>query len=155
VIAIYGRNATVFDVESRRPWWDGMRGAWFRFHLIGMAPRVPPAATIWDVTNLPRTTMAAAITSDAVVVTSPDGVVSALSRTDGKPRWTAKTGPLVAAPSVTADGVLFVEAGRLVLLDAGSGHERGERRVDGLRFATPTGSATYLALGNGDVVALR
>ena len=155
VLAVYGRNATMFQASSRRPWWDGFRGAWFRFHLIGMAPAVPPPATVWDVTSLPRVTMAAAVGQDVVVVTSPDGAVTALGRADGKPAWTAKTNRLVAAPIVTADGVLFTEEGRLLLLDVATGQQRAERKIEGLRGATPAEAATYLATVTGDVVALR
>ena len=155
VLAVYGRNATMFQVSSRRPWWDGIRGAWFRFHLIGMAPAVPPPATVWDVTSLPRTTMAAALGRDSTVVTSPDGAVTALGRADGKPVWTAKTNRLVAAPIVTADGVLFAEVNRLLLLDAATGQQRAERKIDGLLGATPTEAATYVATATGDVMALR
>jgi outer membrane protein assembly factor BamB len=155
VIAVYGRNASVFSTASRTPWWEGFRAAWFRFHLIGMAPKVPPVPTLWDVTTLPRTTLAAAVAPKVVVITSPEGAVTALGRADGKPAWTAQTGPLVTAPMVTADGALFVEGGRLVLLDLATGQQKAERKVDGLRFATPAGGANYLALGSGEVIALR
>lgn len=155
VLAVYGRNATMFDASSRRPWWDGLRGVWFRFHLNGMAPAVPPPPTVWDVTSLPRRTLAAALGQDMAVVASPDGAVTALGRTDGKPVWTAKTNRLVAAPIVTADGVLFTEANRLLLLDAATGQQHAERKIDGLLGATPSGAATYVATAAGDVVALR
>ena len=155
VLAVYGRNATLFDVTSGRPWWDGLRTAWFRFHLIGMAPAVPPLPTVWDVTSLPRATLAAAFTRDAAVVASPDGAVTALSRSDGTARWTAKLSRLAAAPVVTADGVLLVEEGRLVLLDAASGQPRAERKAAGVRSVAPTEAATYVATSAGDVIALR
>lgn len=155
VLAVYGRNATMFHTSSRRPWWDGIRGVWFRFHLIGMAPAVPAAPALWDVTSLPKTTMAAAVGRDVAVVTSPDGAVAALGRADGKPVWTAKTNQLAAAPIVTADGVLFTEEGRLLLLDIATGRQRAERKVEGLRGATPAEAATYLTTGAGDIIALR
>ena len=165
VLAVYGRNATMFHAASLRPWWDGLanisigggtvRGAWFRLYLYGMAPAVPPQAFVWDVTVPPKRTMAAAMGQDVVVVTSPDGAVTALGRADGKPVWTAKTNRLVAAPIVTADGVLFAEEDRLLLLDAVTGQQRAERKIDGLLGATPAEAATYLATGAGDVIALR
>ena len=120
-----------------------------------MAPALPPPSTVWDVTSLPKTTMAAAVGTDIAVVTSPDGAVTALGREDGKPRWTAKVGRLVAAPIVTADGVLFVEENRLVLLDILTGQPAQERPIAGLRGATPAEAATYVATGSGDVIALR
>ncbi len=155
VLAVFGRNATAFRADARRPWWDGFRGVWFRFYLIGMGPAVPPPPTVWDVTSLPRTTMAAAMGQDVAVVASPDGAVTALARTDGKSVWTAKVNRLVAAPILTADGVLFAEEGRLLLLDPTTGQQRAERKVDGLRAATPAEAATYLSTAAGDVIALR
>lgn len=155
VLAVFGRSATLFHASARRPWWDGFRGVWFRFHLIGMAPALPPPPTVWDVTSLPKTTMAAAMGRDVVVVASPEGTVTALARADGAGVWTAKTNRLVAAPILTADGVLLAEEGRLLLLDPATGQQRAERRVDGLRGATPTEGATYLATAAGDVIALR
>ncbi len=155
VLAVYGRNASLFHASSRRPWWDGLRAAWFRFHLIGLAPAVPPPSTVWDITSLPRTTMAAALSPAVAIVTSPDGAVTALGRTDGKAVWTAKTGRLVAAPMVTADGALFVEGGRLLLLDPATGQPRAERKMDGLRGATPSESALLVATDAGEVIALR
>ena len=165
VLALYGRNATAFDASSRHPWWmalanasiggDAIRSFWFRMHLYRMAPAVPMEATVWDVTSLPKRTMAAAVGQDVVVVTSPDGVVTALGQADGKPAWTAKTNRLVAAPIVTADGVLFTEEGRLLLLDVATGQQRAERKIEGLRGATPAEAATYVATAAGEVIALR
>jgi len=155
VLAVFGRNATLFRADARRPWWDGFRGIWFRFHLIGMGPAVPPPPTVWDVTSLPGTTMAAAMGQDVAVVASPDGTVTALARTDGKSVWAAKANRLVAAPILTADGVLLVEEGQLLLLDPATGQQRAERKVDGLRAATPAEAAMYLATAAGDVIALR
>ncbi len=155
VLAVYGRNATVFETSSRSPWWDGVRGAWFRFHLIGMAPAVPPAPTVWDVTSLPRTTMAAAVGQKVTVVTSRDGVAAALSLSDGKPVWSASTGRLAVAPIATADGFLFGEEGRLLLLDASTGQPRGERKIDGIRSLALTRDLTVVATSAGEVLALR
>ncbi|TAJ21282.1 MAG: hypothetical protein EPO65_01835 [Dehalococcoidia bacterium] len=156
VLAVYGRNATLFASNSTRPWWDGFRTAWFRFHLIGMAPAVPPAPTLWDVTTLPKTTLAAAMGPNIAVVTSSDGAITALGRHDGKPAWTAKTSArLVAPPIITADGVLFAEGNRLLLLDVVNGQQRSERKVDGLRSVAPTPDAAFIANGAGEVFAIR
>ena len=99
--------------------------------------------------------MAAAIGQDVVIVTSPDGAVTALGRADGQPVWTAKTNRLIAAPIITADGVLFTEEDRLLLLDMMTGEQRAERKVEGLRGATPTRAATYVATAAGDIIALH
>ncbi len=165
VLAVYGRSATMFDASSHHPWWERLTSAsiggetvrsfWFRMHVYGMAPAMPIAATVWDAASLPKKTMAAAVGQNVVVVTSPDGAVTALGWADGKPAWTAKTGRLVAAPIVTGDGVLFMEENRLLLLDITTGQQRAERKVDGLRGATPAEAAMYIATGAGDVIALR
>lgn len=165
VVALYGRNASAFDASLRRPWWDRLvdasiggetvRTFWFRFYIYGMAPPVPQEPTIWDVTSLPRRTVAAAVGQDAVVVTSPDGTVTALGRRDGKSLWTGKAGRLVAAPILTADGVLLTGENRLLLLDSVTGQQRAERKVDGLRAAIPAEGATYFTTDAGDLVALR
>lgn len=165
VLVVYGRNVTAFAATSRRPWWDGLanisigggtvRGAWFRFHLYGMAPAVPPQVTLWGVSVPSRRTVPAAVGQGVVVVASPDGAVTALSERDGTQVWTAKTGLLVTAPVITADGVLFVGENRLVLLDAVTGQQRAERKIDGIRGATPVGAATFVGTNAGDVIALR
>lgn len=165
VLVVYGRNATAFDASSRRPWWDGLanisigggtvRGAWFRFYLYGMAPAVPPQETLWASSVTSRRTIPAALGQGIVVVASPDGAVTALSERDGTQVWTAKTGLLVAPPIITADGVLFTEENRLVLLDTATGQQRAERKVGGLRGATPVEAGTYLTTNAGDVIALR
>ena len=155
VLALYGRNATLFETSSRSPWWDGMRAAWFRFHLIGMAPAVPPSPTVWDVTSLPRTTMPAAVGQSVAVVTSRDGVAAALNLADGKQAWAAKTERLALPPIATSDGFLFGEEGRLLLLDAATGKPAGERRIEGVRSLAPTRDAMFVATAAGDVLALR
>ena len=99
--------------------------------------------------------MAAAVGQDAVIVTSPDGAVTALGRRDGKSLWTAKAGRLVAAPILTADDVLLTEENRLLLLDSATGQQRAERKVEGLRAAIPAEGATYFTTNAGDLVALR
>ena len=165
IVGVYGRNVTAFEATSRRPWWDGLasisigggtvRGAWFRFYLYGMAPEVPPQEMLWTTAVSSRRTLPAAIGQGVAVVASPDGAVTALSLRDGTPAWTAKTGLLVAAPIMTADGVLFIAENRLLLLDAATGQQRVERKIDGLRGATPMGAGTYVSTGAGDVIALR
>lgn len=155
VLAVYGRNATMFDTTARRPWWDGFRAAWFRFHLIGMAPAVPPAPTTWDVTSLPKSTLAATVGPDVVVVASPDGAVTALGRADGRNVWTAKTNQLVAPPIATSDGILLSEANRIVLLDGATGQQKGERKVEGVRSVAPTRDVTFVAADAGEVTAIR
>jgi outer membrane protein assembly factor BamB len=165
IVVVYGRNVTAFEATSRRPWWDGLanisigggtvRGAWFRFYLYGMAPEVPPQEMLWTAVVPSRRTVAAAVGQGIAVVASPDGAVTALSLRDGTQVWTAKTGLLVAAPIITADGVLFTEEKRLVLLDATTGQQRTERKIDGLRGATPVGDATYASTSTGEVIALR
>lgn len=165
VVALYGRNASAFDASLRRPWWDRLvdmsiggetvRTFWFRFYVYGMAPPVPLEPTIWDVTSLPRRTLAAAVGQDVVVVASPDGTVIALGRRDGKSVWKAKANRLLAAPIITADGVLLTEEKRLLLLDPATGEQRAERNVEGLRAAVPDVAATYLVTDAGDLIALR
>jgi len=165
VLALYGRRASAFEAAARRPWWDRLvdaslggetiRTFWFRFYLYGLAPAVPPEPTIWIVTSLPKRTMAAAVGQDLAVVASPDGVMTALRRRDGESLWTAKAGQLVAAPILTADGVLLAEESRLLLLDSATGQQRAERKVEGLRAAIPAQDAMYFTTNAGDLVALR
>jgi len=110
---------------------------------------------VWDVTSLPRTTMAAAIGQNVAVVTSRDGVAAALNLADGKQAWAAKTERLAVAPIATSDGFLFGEEGRLLLLDAATGKPAAERKIDAIRSVSPTRDATFVATGAGDVLALR
>lgn len=166
VVAVYGRTATAFPASARHPWWmdlvnanlggDALRTFWFRMYIYGMAPAPPVEVTLWHLNSLSRRTMGAAFGEEIFVAGAPDGAVTALGRADGKLVWSAKTGGrLLTPPIITSDGVLFVEDGRLLLLDAKTGEQRAERKVDALQWATPTHAATYIATGAGDVAALR
>ena len=44
VYTFSSRFGTAYEVESRRPWWEGTRAAWEQFWIWGMAPDVPAAA---------------------------------------------------------------------------------------------------------------
>ncbi len=165
-VAVNGRTATAFDASLHNPWWERVVGAsirggetirsfWFRMYLNGMAPAVPLEQTLWDINALPRRIFAAAVGQDLFVVTGRDGAVSAFNRSTGRPVWTAKVNVLVAAPIITGDGVLLTEEDRLVLLDPTTGKQSAERKVEGMRSATPVESATYIGTLKGDVIALR
>ncbi|TAK78290.1 MAG: hypothetical protein EPO16_03940 [Dehalococcoidia bacterium] len=163
VVAVYGRTATAFETSTRHPWWmkivnanlggDALRSFWFRMYIYRMAPRPPVEVTLWHLNSLSRRTMGAAFGEDIVVAAVPDGTATALR--DGQQVWSAKTGRLLTTPVMTGDGVLFIEDGRLRLLDAGTGEQRAERNIDGLQWASPTHAATYIATADGDVAALR
>ncbi|MSQ30045.1 MAG: hypothetical protein EXR68_06135 [Dehalococcoidia bacterium] len=165
-VVVNGRTATAFDASLHNPWWERVLGTsirggetirsfWFRMYLNGMAPAVPLEQVLWDINRLPRRMYAAAVGHDLFVVTGRDGAVSAFNRFSGQPVWTAKVNMLVAAPIITGDGVLLTEEDRLVLLDPATGKQNAERKVEGMRSATPVESATYIGTLKGDVIALR
>lgn len=166
VVAVYGRTATAFQTSARHPWWmdlvnanlggDALRIFWFRMYIYGMAPAPPVEVTLWHLNSLSRRTMGAAFGEEIFVAAAPDGAVTALGSADGQRVWSAKTGGrLLAPPIITSDGVLFIEEGRLLLLDAKTGEQRAERKLDALQWATPTEAATYIATATGDIAALR
>ena len=156
---VYGltpRTLVAIDIDSRRPWWEGLRGAWTWMHAYGMAPSVPAPPRDWSA-RPPTNPFPAVVAPHAVIVAGARGDVRAYSREGGDELWRASLGTLVGPPVLTADGLLLAQDRALVLLDASDGRELDRREFPsgGLREAVVTSHGTYVVLVNGSLIALR
>ena len=88
------------------------------------------------------------VVAGTAVVGAWDGTVDALALTDGRTRWSFRTGAAVKAGAALAGGTLYVGSydGTMYALDAVSGRQRWSTRVDAPFYATA-------AVADGRVVA--
>jgi len=93
-----GDGLTALDVDTGRVRWRMQLGAW---------PEWPSS-----------------VEGDAAYALTRAGVVSAVDLQSGDVRWTKDLGLGARGPIVANDGVVFVEDGGMVALDASSGEER-------------------------------
>ena len=156
---IYGltpRMLVAIDVDARRPWWEGLRGAWTWMRVYGMAPGVPEQPRDW-LAQPPARPFPAVIAPHALIVAGASGDVRAYSRQTGEELWRESLGSLAGPPVLTANGLLLVQDDALVLLDAGDGREldRREFRSGRLREAVVTSHGTYVVFAGGSLIGLR
>lgn len=156
VVAVSEGQVAAFDVNMRRPWWDGIRPAWRIFHIMGAAPQPPWRPDLWSM-RAPPEPYAAVIAAGRVIVAGGRGDVFAVSSRSGELLWRLSTSPVTAAPVLTADGLLLPVANAIVVIDPSSGDELRRIPLDGLtaREIVVTEGGTYVRTASGSVVAFR
>ncbi|MEZ4502426.1 MAG: PQQ-binding-like beta-propeller repeat protein [Dehalococcoidia bacterium] len=157
VYTISPRFGAALDLESRRPWWEGIRAVWNQFWLWGMAPDVPPPPSLWVIPEPPSQGLPIAIADDRLVLASADGDLRAIDRANGEDVWRIDTEAIVQGPLVTPAGVLAVHPDRLVRYDLADGAVLAERPFEGTSLfdAVVTARGTFVTTSAGTVIALR
>lgn len=158
------RFAGAFDVTSRRPWWEGWRVVWFQLARQGWLPLPPDPPARW-VVHRPLTASRQAIPTGlppalgptALYLATAEGEVRAVARASGETLWRQQVGPISGSPTLTPDGLVVVQPGRLLLLDAATGAGAGERAFpdETLVGAVVTSATTYVTTASGRLIALR
>jgi hypothetical protein len=152
----YSRFTAALEEHSLRPWWDGVRGAWFQFWLWGMAPDVPAPPALWQRGRPPINGYPGALLDDAIVLAGPNGDIVAVALSDGADLWRHRYDPIFVAPLATPDGVLVAHDDRLALLSASSGEVLHERPVDGEPHdVVLTDRGLFVIYADGRITAIR
>lgn len=157
VYTFSSRFGTAYEVESRRPWWEGVRAVWEQFWIWGMAPDVPLRPALWVESRPPRDGYPAAVTDELLLLGAPSGELVALDRIDGAAVWRVLRAPIIGPPLATGSGLLVLHSDRVVLHDLGSGALIEERIFDGARLhdAIVTNTGTFIANADGQISAYR
>lgn len=156
IFGLMPQALVAIDFDSRRPWWEGLRGAWTWMHLYGMAPGVPEPPREWSA-RPPAEPFPAVVSAKAVIVAGARGDVRAYGREGGDELWHVSLETVVGPPVLTADGLLLPQDGALVLLDTGDGRELGRREFPsgGLREPVVTSHGTFVVFADRSLIALR
>ena len=156
VTATAGRFLYTFDADETNPWWESIRGAWANFYVIGLAPEMPLPVFRWRA-PIAKDAFHPVVRDDRVIVAWPGGEIRAYDAVNGDVLWTREGDPIAGSPVLTADGLLVVERGALVVLDPMSGSELRRRDFPELelREGTPTAQGLVLVSSDDDVVMLR
>jgi len=157
IYTISPRFGAALDLASRRPWWEGVRAVWNQFWLWGMAPEVPPPASLWVIPEPPSEGLPVAIADDRLLLASAAGDLRAVDRANGKDLWRIDVAPLMQGPLLTPAGVLAVHPDRIVRYDLADGSVLGERVFEGASLfdAVVTARGTFVTTSTGSVIALR
>ncbi|MSQ29182.1 MAG: hypothetical protein EXR68_01670 [Dehalococcoidia bacterium] len=159
VLAATRGAAVAWDVDQRQPWWEGIRGLWSIGYVMSLAPKVPDPPRRWAVSApcLPRVTILAPVVGpEQVMLSCADGRIRAHALATGRLLWERAGTPLGSPPTLTAGGLLVVEAGALVLLDPATGAETARRPFEQpLAGATVTAGCIYVVTKGQELMALR
>lgn len=158
VYTLSSRFGAAIDVESRRPWWEGVRVYWNQLWIWSMASEPPPPPSVWVTKRPPRDGYPVAVAVDRLLVAGAGGDLRALSRVDGAPLWQQHTPPMAGAPTLAADGLLVVHGLGLALYDPADGHLLTYYPLPsklGLDSAIVTSHGTYALSKEGLLTALR
>ncbi len=150
------RLLAAYDIDSRRPWWEGMRAVWFQFEIWQMAPSVPPPPAVWA-TRFPLDDgYPMALDGTNIYLANAAGEVAAFSRETGEPAWETTTPAVVTAPIVTADGLLIARTDALALHDPATGTLLDERPIEGapIEDVVVTNAGIFVFQNDGTVTAL-
>lgn len=156
VFTMSQRGMVVFDVDGRRPWWEGFRQIWGQFDIWKISPPVPAPPRDW-LGTAPADALAPVLHAGQLTIATASGQVSSYELSSGALIWEQTVEPLVADPLLTADGLLLTEAHALVLLSAQTGTEIASRSFATLelRYSTVTSHGTYIVAGASELLALR
>jgi len=157
VYTFSSRFGAAYEVESRRPWWEGVRVVWEQFWIWGMAPDVPPRPAIWVGSDPPADGYPSAVTDELVLLAGPSGDLLAVSRADGSDAWHFVRAPIVGPPLATQEGLLVVHVDRLGLYDFQTGALIAERVFEDrvLVDVVVTTAGTFVVDADGVVSAYR
>jgi outer membrane protein assembly factor BamB len=158
VYSLSARFGAAIDIESRRPWWEGLRKYWNQLWVWGMAKEPPPPPSLWVTRRPPRDGFPVAVAPDRLLVGGAGGDLRALSRDDGAPLWQVRTPAILDAPVLAADGLLVAHEHSIALYDPGDGQRRAERAIPGdanLASVIVTGYGAFTLAADGRLTALR
>ena len=130
VIAASERWLMAFAEDEGNPWWEGLRTAWVRAYLWGMAPRPPHRPLRWAL-RIDCAPLGPTLDARQVIVTCEDGLVRAVDLDSGVERWVHQAAALTESPVLLPSGLLLIEESALVVLDPESGAEVDRRALDG------------------------
>ena len=143
VFALSSRVLVAVEEDSRRPWWDPLRGVWFNLDLWGFAPPTPPPPTRWVTPNPSEAPLRAgfratwpmpdppAVDGGRAYLSWTRGTARALSVVSGEVAWERVIEPSASPPQITVDGLFWVGKHALVLIDPHTGAERARRAFAG------------------------
>ena len=157
VYSLSSRLGVAMDIDSARPWWEGMRAVWTQFWIWGMAPLPTPPPAVWSTARPPGAAWPAALSDEALLLASVEGNLSSLSRADGNVIWERRdAGAVTAPPTLTADGWLLTQPDGLTLVNPADGAEI-ERRDLGvpLKDTVVTNHGVYVTTEDGRLLGLR
>ena len=157
VTALSPTRMLSIEADASRPWWERARHWWGLFDLWGMAPSLPSPPRNW-LLPAPGSLLAPAMDGERLFLATADGEVRSYGQRSGELLW-QRTGdaPVISAPLLTASGLLIVEHGSLVLLDAATGDELRRSAVAGLRprDVTVTARRMFVVTERNELVAIR
>ena len=128
VIALSNTRMVSLDVSARRPWWEGVRGAWGNLYIWGVAPEVPPPPTRWRL-FIERDSRGVATGVSCLYVSWISGALGCYDPDTGATLWERRGEPIVAPPTLIGSGLLVAERHALMLLDPLTGIELGRRAM--------------------------
>lgn len=136
--------------------WPQYRGSPARLGLSDSSVTIEGFGPLWQAAVSPVQFGSPVIDSDTVYLSSLSGVVSAMDRWTGEPRWSLDVGTSLNGTPAVADGVVYTARGTtpgLVALRAVDGTVVWESDLGGqvAMFGAPTvvGDTVYLATGPG------
>lgn len=157
VYTFSSRFGTAYEVESRRPWWEGIRAVWSQFWIWGVAPEVPLRPALWVDSNPPRDGYPAAVTDELLLLGGPSGDLVAISRVDGSEVWRTARSRIAGPPLVTASGLLVVHIDRVAIYEIETGALIMERLFENERLhdVVVTTAGTFVVNEDGVIRAYR
>ena len=156
VIAASERWLMAFAEDEGNPWWEGLRTAWVRAYLWGMAPRPPHRPLRWAL-RIDCAPLGPTLDARQVIVACEDGLVRAVDLDSGVERWVHQAAALTESPVLLPSGLLLIEESALVVLDPESGAEVDRRALDGFApdRVTVTGTGLYIVTADDELLAIR
>ncbi|MPZ99959.1 MAG: PQQ-binding-like beta-propeller repeat protein [Dehalococcoidia bacterium] len=154
IIAITSSELTAIDVEMRRPWYDGIRGAWQLGHIMGIAPEPTWRPDLWS-QPAPSGVLGAAV-DDGRLIVAGEGELRSFDVTSGDLHWQRRVEGILGPPVLTPLGLLVPQRGELVLYDPATGETLASRDLDGEASEVVVVDGGVVLVGNsGEVSVLR
>ena len=146
----------VFAEDEGNPWWEGLRTAWVRAYLWGMAPSPPHRPLRWAL-RIDCAPLGPTIDAQQVIVACEDGLVRVVDLDSGVERWVHRAAALTESPVLLPSGLLLIEESAFVLLEPESGVEVDRRAPDGFApdRVTVTSTGLYIMTSDDELLAIR
>ena len=156
VVALSDTRMVSLDVDAKRPWWEGVRGAWGNLYIWGMAPEVPPPPNRWRL-FIERDSRGVATGVSCLYVSWASGALTCYDPDTGATLWERRGESIVAPPTLMSSGLLVAELHALTLLDPLTGIELGRRAMPSspLQSVVATDDALLLATDGQELLLLR
>lgn len=145
-----------YHIDSRRPWWEGMRAVWFQFEIWKMAPSVPAPPALWTTRLPPEDGYPLALDANRIYLANAAGDIRAYARASGEEAWAISTLPVVTPPIIAAERLLIAHRDRVASYDPATGEFIEERPFDGAAVSDVivTSAGVFVAQEDGTLTAL-